>query len=345
MMAARQFGFHVGRLAPGALNVITDVPGVLVGHTTLAEGTTATGVTAVLPHGGDLFQTKVRASADIINGFGKSVGLMQLAELGTIETPILLTNTFSVATCAEALIKRAVESNPGIGRETSTVNPLVLECNDGRINDIQAMSVSLKDAWAALDAASTGSVQQGNVGAGTGMTSFGFKSGIGSASRLISIASRSFTVGALVLSNFGRAGDLILPDGRRADPRQAKQPESGSIIIILGMDVPLDNRQLSRVARRAAAGLARLGSFWGHGSGDISIAFTTADPVLHSSASPFMSIERIHDGSIDLVFEAAVEATTEAILNALCFASPARGRDGRMVPALGDWLTQHATDF
>jgi D-aminopeptidase len=158
---------------------------------------------------------------------------------------------------------------------------------------------------------------------------------------LIEIHHRRFAVGALVLSNFGRTGDLVLPNGQKADPIQPYQPESGSIIIILGTDVPLDHRQLSRVARRAGAGIARLGSFWGHGSGDIAIAFTTADPLPHDPAVPFLSIERIHDGSIDLVFQAVVEATMEAVLNALCLAKPTLARDGRMVPALSDWLAQH----
>jgi D-aminopeptidase len=167
MAAARDFGLGVGRLAPGPNNAITDVPGVLIGHKTIIAGGLATGVTAVLPHGGDLFQSKVRAAVEVINGFGKSAGLMQVAELGTIETPILLTNTFSVAPCVETLIRRAIAANPEIGRETSTVNPVVCECNDGGINDIQAMAVTPQDAEAALDAASAGPVAQGSVGAGT----------------------------------------------------------------------------------------------------------------------------------------------------------------------------------
>ncbi len=342
MATARDFGLGGGRLPPGPNNAITDVPGVLVGHKTITGNGLATGVTAVLPHGGDLFRSKVRAAVEIINGFGKSAGLMQLAELGTIETPILLTNTFSVAPCVEALIKRAVAANPAIGRETSTVNPVVCECNDGSINDIQSMAVAQQDADAALDAAIAGPVEQGSVGAGTGMTSFGFNAGIGSASRSAAIGGRDFTVGALVLSNFGRAGDLILPDGRRADPKGARPPENGSIIIVLGTDIPLDDRQLNRVGRRAGAGIARLGSYWGHGSGDIAIAFTTADPQPHVLSSPFISLERLDDRRIDLVFEAVVEATAEAVLNALCAAKSATGRNGRRIPALTDWLREQA---
>lgn len=342
MGTARDFGLGVGRLAPGPSNAITDVPGVLVGHRTIMGGGLATGVTAVLPHDGDLFRSKVRGAVEVINGFGKSAGLMQVAELGTIETPILLTNTFSVAPCVEALIQRAIAANPEIGRETGTVNPVVCECNDGGINDIQAMAVTRKDAEAALDAASGGPVEQGSVGAGAGMTSFGFKAGIGSASRVMKIGDRVFTLGALVLSNFGRAGNLVLPDGRRADPKGLDKPESGSVIVVLGTDIPLDDRQLNRVARRAGAGIARLGSYWGHGSGDIAIAFTTADPQPHAPASPFMSITRLDDRRIDLVFEAAAEATAEAVLNALCAAGSAIGRSGRRIPALKDWLREQA---
>lgn len=342
MATARDLGLGVGRIKPGPNNDITDVPGVLVGHRTIAGNGLATGVTAVLPHGGDLFRSKARGAVDIINGFGKSVGLMQLAELGTIETPILLTNTFSVAPCAEALIRRAILANPEIGRKTGTVNPLVCECNDGSISDIQAMAVTRQDAEAALEDANAGPVEQGSIGAGTGMTSFGFKAGIGSASRSIEIERCAFTLGALVLSNFGRAGSLTLPDGRNADPKALARPESGSVIIILGTDIPLDDRQLNRVARRAGAGIARLGSYWGHGSGDIAIAFTTADLVPHAPASAFLSIRRLDDGLIDLAFEAAAEVTAEAVLNALCAATSVTGRDGRRFPALADWLKEQS---
>lgn len=338
MPTARDFGLIAGRMTPGPLNAITDVPGVAVGHKTLAGNGLATGVTAILPHGGDLFRLKARAAVDVINGFGKSVGLMQVAELGTIETPILLTNTFSVAACTEALIRRAIAANPAIGRETSTVNALVCECNDGAISDIQAMAVTPQDAFDALDSATTGPVAQGSIGAGTGMTAFGFKAGVGTASRRIPVDGRDYMLGCLVLANFGRAGDLVLPDGRRPDPKQAVEVEKGSIIIVLATDLPLGDRQLQRVARRAGAGLARLGSWWGHGSGDIAIAFTTADPVEHQPAAAFAPTRRLDDGQIDAVFQAAAETTAEAVLNALCAAKAVTGRKGKIFPALADWL-------
>lgn len=277
----------------------------------------------------------------MINGFGKSVGLMQVAELGTVETAILLTNTFSVAPCAEALVRRAIAANPDIGRKTSTVNPLVFECNDGPINDIQAMAVTGADAEAALDDAKGGPVMQGAVGAGTGMTSFGFKAGIGSASRLMRIDKHDYVLGALVLANFGRAGDLVLPDGRRPDPRRTAEAEQGSVIVILATDLPLGDRQLRRVARRAGAGLARLGAFWGNGSGDIALCFTTADPVAHETRAAFQPIRQLAEDRIDMPFRAAAEATQEAVLNALCAAPATTGRTGRRFPALGDWLKEN----
>ena len=341
MATARDFGLVVGRLEPGPHNAITDVPGVAVGHRDVSGEGIFTGVTAVLPHGGDLFRQKVRAAVEVINGFGKSAGLMQIAELGTIETPILLTNTFGVAACVDALIGRAIASNPQIGRSTSTVNAVVCECNDGSINDIQVMAVSRQDALAALDAAAPGPPQQGTVGAGSGMTAFGFKAGIGSSSRRMDIGKSSFMMGALVLANFGSAGDLILPDGRRPNPKAGSVPERGSVIVILATDLPLGDRQLQRVARRAGAGLARLGAFWGNGSGDISICFTTADPVFHGSDEPFSAATRLNDAFIDIAFRAAVEATQEAVLNALCAAPAMTGRNGRLHPSLADWLKEH----
>lgn len=342
MKTARELGLiPQGRLEPGPGNAITDVAGVSVGHRTLRGEGLFTGVTAILPHAGDVFRVKPRAAVEVINGFGKSAGLMQVAELGTIETPILLTNTFGVAACTEALVRRAIAANPEIGRRTSTVNALVCECNDGGISDIQALAVRPADAEAALDAARTGPVEQGAVGAGSGMTAFGFKAGIGTASRRMRIGKRDFTLGALVLANFGAAGDLVLPDGRRPDPRAPADPERGSVIVVMATDLPLADRQLQRVARRAGAGLARLGAFWGHGSGDVALCFTTADPVENEPAAPFAAQERLADGHIDIAFRAAAETTQEAVLNALCMASAMPARNGRIYPCLADWLKEN----
>lgn len=345
MTTARTLGlWSEGRhaLPCGPLNAITDVSGLRVGHHSVTGDGLATGVTAIIPHDGDLFRLKPRAAVEVINGFGKSAGLMQIAELGQLETPILLTNTFGVATCCDALIRRAIAANPDIGRQTSTVNPVVCECNDGPISDIQALGITRDHAYAALDGATAGPVAQGAIGAGSGMTAFGFKAGIGSASRVMAIGGQDFNLGALVLANFGRSGDLVLPDGRRPDPRDIADPERGSIIIVLAMDLPLDARQLGRVARRAGAGLARLGAFWGHGSGDLAIAFTTADPVEHAQKAPFQASRRLNDDLIDLPFRAAAEATQEAVLNALAAAPATLGRSGRLYPSLADWAAAQA---
>ncbi|WP_280823213.1 P1 family peptidase [Pseudaminobacter soli (ex Li et al. 2025)] len=337
-MNARDFGIVCGILPTGEKNAITDVPGVRVGHHTIHEGDINTGVTAVLPHAGNLYRKKVLAASDVINGFGKSTGLVQIDELGTLETPILLTNTFGVGTCANALIREAIAANPDIGRQTATVNPVVCECNDGPLNDIQAMAVTEEHARLALANAHEGTVEQGNVGAGTGMTCFGFKGGIGTSSRRFELDGQTFHLGALVLSNFGRAGDLVLPDGRRPSPNSAKEAEKGSVIIILATDVPLEHRQLKRVTRRCGAGLARLGAFWGHGSGDIAIGFTTATTIDHDEKSDLISMRALNENRIDKLFRAATEATQEAVLNSMCAAEAMKGRAGNFRPSLADWL-------
>ncbi len=334
MNRARDIGLACGRLPPGPRNRLSDVPGVTVGHRTLAGGDLCTGVTAIRPHGGDLFRDRPVAASHVLNGFGKSVGLMQVDELGQLETPVLLTNTLSVGTCGTALIRRAIEQNPGIGRRTSTVNPVVCECNDGYLNDIQALAVTEADALAALDA--TGAdFAVGAVGAGAGMSCYGLKGGIGSASRQVLLDGATFHLGTLVLANFGRAGDLRLPDGRRIAPAPAAaRPERGSVIVVMATDIPLDHRQLQRVIRRAGAGLAWTGSFYGHGSGDVFLGFTTANRTTHPARSDLLGQRVIAEERIDLLFEAAAEATQEAVLDALAAAETVTGRAGHTRPGL-----------
>lgn len=335
---ARAYGLACGRGKPGPRNAITDVPGVLVGHSTIAEGEVQTGVTAILPHSGNLYRDKPVAAADVLNGFGKSAGLVQVEELGTLETPILLTNTLSVGTCSTALIRRALRENPDIGRTTATVNPVVMECNDGFLSDIQALAVTEEHAFAALDAAGE-ETAVGAVGAGRGMSCFGFKGGIGTASRRLSFDGGRFHLGVLVLANFGRAGDLRLPDGRRLVPLDEPTPvEKGSVIIVMATDVPLDHRQLRRVVRRAGVGLARVGSFWGHGSGDIALGFTTANRVNHDEAHDLVPFRMLNEARIDRLFEAMADATQEAVLDALVAAGPLAGRAGNWRPGLRDLL-------
>lgn len=336
-MRARDLGLACGTFPPGVHNTIADVPGVTVGHATLIQGDIRTGVTSVLPHRGDLFRDKVVAAAVVLNGFGKSTGLVQVNELGTLETPILLTNTFAVGTCANALIRRAIATNAEIGRRTSTVNPVVLECNDGYLNDIQAMAVTEAHALAAIDAASD-TFPVGAVGAGTGMSCFGLKGGVGSASRHLHLDRASCHLGVLVLANFGRAGDLRLPDGTRIDPSVTPTAETGSCIIVIGTDVPLDHRQLTRIAKRAGVGLSWCGSFLGNGSGDIALAFITANRVPHTTESDTIAHRILAEQRIDLLFQAVAEATQEAVLDALAAAETTLGRNGHRRTGLRDLL-------
>lgn len=340
---ARDLGLAFGKLPAGPLNAITDVTGVRVGHETLISGDVRTGFTAILPHGGDLFRDKVPAAVEVVNGFGKSVGLVQVAELGQLETPILLTNTFAVGTGFDALVSRALAANADIGRETGTVNPVVMECNDGFLSDIRARALTQAHAFAALDQATEGPITQGAVGAGAGMSAFGFKGGIGTASRRIELDGRAHVLGVLVLANFGRAGDLVLPDGRRPKPprapkqlRDADPPERGSVIIVIATDVGLESRQLTRVAKRGAAGLARLGAFWGHGSGDIALAFTTAERIHHHAATDLLTRTVLNESRIDLLFRAAADATEEAVVDAMLAAPATFGRDNNFRPSLAD---------
>ncbi|MEP3427075.1 MAG: P1 family peptidase [Roseibium sp.] len=337
---SRSHGLICGAMEPGSRNTITDVEGVTVGHRTVIEGNLRTGFTAVFPHQGNIFMEKLAAGAEVINGFGKSAGLIQVDELGTLETPILLTNTFGVGEGIHALIRRELAENPQIDRANGTVNPVVMECNDGYLSDINAIALTEKDAVAAMTAASE-DFEQGSVGAGTGISAFGFKGGIGSASRQFELDGKTYTLGALVQANFGRAGDLVLPDGRRAAPdTDVADPERGSVIIVLATDVPLDSRQLKRVARRAGAGLARLGSFYGNGSGDIALAFSTAERIPHLSDRAIVVRECLHEDLIDVLFQAAAETTQESVLNAM-IASPAmHGKGTSFRPSLKDWLEQ-----
>ncbi|MFS2324828.1 P1 family peptidase [Brucella sp. H1_1004] len=338
-LSARDFGIVCGVMPTGTQNTISDVPGVLVGHRTLRDGDINTGVTAILPHSGNLYRQKVLGAVDVINGFGKSIGLMQVEELGNIETPILLTNTFGVGTCANTLIREAIKTNPDIGRTTATVNPVVLECNDGPFNDIQALAISEEHAQLALKNVSS-SFAQGNFGAGTGMTCFGFKGGIGSSSRRFKLDGVDYHLGVLTLTNFGRAGDLVLPDGRRPSPKTMAQPERGSVIVILATDIPLEHRQLKRVVRRCGAGLARLGAFWGNGSGDIALGFSTAVTFDHDAQQDLMTMQFLNENRIDILFRAAAEATQEAVLNSMCAAENFVGRGGNRRISLSDWLRQ-----
>ena len=300
-----------------------------------------TGVTAVVPHPGNLYRERPRAASFVFNGYGKSLGLVQLGELGVLETPILLTNTLSVFTAANALVTRALAENPDIGLTAGTVNPVVGECSDAYLNDIRGRHVTEADCLEALRLAAPGPVPEGNVGAGTGMSCLGFKGGLGTASRLVTFGNGArFTLGCLVLANFGRRADFRLdgvPVGRDlvADEELDQLP-GGSIMIVLATDAPLTSRQLTRVSRRAALGLARTGSVGAHGSGDFVLAFSTAglEPAFPSEPVLVRYALAEDDRHFGPLFEAAVEATEEAIVNALFAAETMAGRDGHVREAL-----------
>lgn len=333
--------FEIGIMPRGKLNSIADVDGVAVGHVTLSEGTARTGVTAIIPHRGNIFREKVMAGCHVINGFGKSAGLVQVEELGTIETPIILTNTLSVGDASKGLIQYMLKENADIGRTTGTVNPLVCECNDGFLNDIRAFHVKPEHVEQAIAAAGT-DFAQGDVGAGKGMSCYELKGGIGSSSRTASTDGCSFTVGALVLSNFGEIGDLTvagLPAGRRIAPLISGGNDSnpGSIIAVIATDAPLSERQLKRICRRASVGIGKTGSYIRNGSGEIAVAFTTANIINHYSSETVIPIRIFNDDRIDVLFRAAAEATEEAVINSMLRASPVTGRNGNHRRSLAEF--------
>lgn len=337
----------------GKLNKITDVKGLKVASVTIQDNEINTGVTAILPHEGNIFRSKVVAGASVLNGFGKSLGIVQLKELGNIETPIIMTNTLSVGEAANALTKYCLEQNEDIGVSTGTVNPLVTECNDGRLNDIRGLHVREEHVREALRLAEESSpdFEEGAVGAGTGMCCLGFKGGIGSASRCVELDGCEYTIGALVLSNFGEEGNLVI-GGRhygsellpkvkerlKADIDSSLAKDKGSIIMLIATDIPMSSRQLERVANRAAIALGRTGSYMGNGSGDIAIAFSTANRMPHYSDEKFVEMKAIHEDAIDKVFEPAVEALEESIISSLYHAKTTLGVRGKLVYGLREFI-------
>jgi D-aminopeptidase len=361
---ARELGLPLGMLPPGPHNAITDVAGVRVGHTTLiagegalrpGQGPVRTGVTVILPHGDNLFREKVRAAVHTINGFGKACGFEEVRELGVIEAPIALTGTLNVGLVADGVAQYAIRQSPEIGIHTTSVNLVVGECNDGYLNDMQGRHVRAEHVWAAIEAAAPGPVVEGVVGAGTGTSCFGWKGGIGTASRVVPGEAGGFMLGALVQSNFGRPRDLTVcgvPVGRMLQPPDAAAPvapEKGSIMIVLATDAPLCSRQLRRLCVRAAAGLARTGSHLGHGSGDFVIAFSTATRVGHAPVSITATQVVLADEpkAMTWLFPAVVESVEEAVLNSLCRAQTVVGRDGHTryavpVEAVADLVRRHS---
>ena len=337
---ARDLGLRIGVLPTGALNAITDVRGVKVGHTTLVKGDSVrTGVTAVLPHDGNLFQQKVPAAIYVGNGFGKLAGVTQVKELGNLETPVVLTNTLSVATALDALVDYTLQQG---GNETvQSVNAVVGETNDGWLNDIRGRHVKKGDVYTALQHAQGGKVEEGAVGAGTGTVCFGFKGGIGTASRQLPAQLGGYTVGVLVQTNFGGVLQVDgVPVGEELKKYylsdQLNNTVDGSCMIVVATDAPLDSRNLERLAKRAFMGLAKTGGIASNGSGDYVIAFST-DPALrvaHASNQSTQSITVLKNDAVTPLFMAAIEATEEAIINSLFAATTTSGREGHKAEAL-----------
>ncbi|MFT3891413.1 MAG: P1 family peptidase [Anaerolineales bacterium] len=338
---ARKIGIAPGVLPTGKWNSITDVTGVKVGHVTLIEGEDVrTGVTAILPHDGNIFQDKVPAGIVVGNGFGKLMGSTQVEELGEIETPILLTNTLSAPVAAEALIEWTL-SQAG-NEEVRSVNPVVGETNDGWLNDIRKRVVTRESALEALEIAESGPVVEGCVGAGTGTVCFGWKGGIGTSSRVLPKSLGGYTVGALVQSNFGGVLQMDgLSLGKKLGQYYLKKEldhasADGSVMIVIATDAPLSDRNLKRLASRGLSGLARTGASMSNGSGDYVIAFSTAEEVRRTTErrKKVWSYPEVPNEMMSPLFEAAIEATEEAIYNSLCMAETMTGHRGRTVNAL-----------
>lgn len=342
----RDLGITIGTMPVGAYNAVTDVPGVSVGHCTVVEGDAVrTGVTAVLPLDGSAFSQMPPAAIQILNGAGEITGRSQVDEYGILESPVMITNTLSVGTVHRGVIEWMRQQEPSIGSIHFSI-PVVAETYDGFLNDIGGQHVTQEHVFQALDSASSGAVEEGCVGGGTGMSLFGFKGGIGTSSRLVEIDGEEYTVGVLVQGNFG-VRDLLLVDGvpvgrEIADlrpERGSEQPaptRDGSIIVVIATNAPFTDRQLARLCRRGMLGLGQVGATATHGSGDLLIAFSNHPDGLvdRFSTDAVLHAPHLNDRRIDPFFQATVEATAESVLNALCAAETMTGRDGNTVHAL-----------
>lgn len=345
-------GRGIGALPTGPLNAITDVAGVEVGQTTVwhgeppgspGEGPARTGVSAIWPGHRDIFERPVPAGTHVLAGTGEIICMTEIDELGLLASPILLTNSMQIGSVYDATVRYMLQRNPEIGRTTHVVMPVVGECDDSFLNDSRGLHVEREHVWAALDRATSGPVEEGAVGAGTGMICMGFKGGIGTSSRVVEIGEMAYTVGVLVLTNYGRrhrltiGGQLLgpafpdlMPEIGNAPPPEGRHAE-GSSIVVAATDAPLTSHQLARLAKRAAFGLVRVGSAGGNGSGELALAFSTAYTV---DQTPSYRVELLNTFATDVLFEATVDAAEEAIVNSMCMATTTVGRDGNTVHAL-----------
>lgn len=328
----------IGRLPKGPRNTITDVPGVRVGHCTVDSPRHKTGVTVVLPCEDDIYQKKMVAACHVLNGFGKSAGLMQIRELGTLESPIALTNTLNVGLVQDALVEYLCRQAEDRGYAIRSVNAVVCECNDSSLNDIRHRAVGQQEVFSAIAQACL-DFSQGDVGAGKGMTCHDLKGGIGSASRILEIGGITYVLGILALTNHGCLKDLTIcgrPVGMEIDSViREDAPDEGSCILILATDLPVTSRQLGRILRRCAVGLARVGSYTGHGSGEVMVGFSTANRIAPDAA--FTELKAIHESHMDIPFRAAAEATEEAVIRSMLYAKPVTGCSGTVRRSLAEF--------
>lgn len=336
-MNVSDIGLTIGSLPHGPLNNICDVRGVKVGHATIDTPRHKTGVTVILPCEDDPFTKKLVAASFVLNGFGKTLGLVQIDELGTLETPIALTNTLNVGLVHDALVEYTLRRCEKNGVRVTSLNPVVCECNDAALNDIAERAVHAEHVFRAIETADT-HFEQGDVGCGKGMTCHGLKGGVGSASRILSINGESFTLGVLVQTNHGRLKDLRM-DGKPVGQNiytslHDDAPDKGSCIVITATDLPVSSRQLRRIIKRAGVGLARDGSFWGHGSGDVFIGFSTAN---RTTNEPVQTVRVLREDLLDDAFRACAEATEEAVLNSMLSAHTVTGYSGKTRESLNTY--------
>ena len=328
----------IGRMEHGPRNSIADVQGVRVGHCTVDNDRHKTGVTVVMPCEDDIFRSKMVAACHVLNGFGKTAGLMQIQELGTLESPIALTNTLNVGLVHDAIVEHLCREAEKMGYAIRSVNPVICECNDASLNDIRHRAVGQTEVFSAIESASA-DFAQGDVGAGKGMTCHDLKGGIGSSSRIVEIGNQRYTLGILALTNHGSLKDLTVFGeniGMEIEQKiKEDTPDEGSCILILATDLPVTSRQLGRIIRRCSVGLARLGSFIGHGSGEVFIGFSTANRI--PEEADCIDFKCIHESHINEAFRAAAEATEEAVLQSMLHAGTVTGYSGKVRRSLAEF--------
>ncbi len=336
------YGINIGELPKGKLNKITDVQGVRVGHCTIDTDESKTGVTVILPMEDNIYMNKLIAASYVLNGYGKTLGLVQIDELGSLESVIALTNTLNVGLVHDSVVDYMIKECKKEKVEIQSINPIVCECNDSYLNNIQLRAVKKKHVYKAIAEAKE-DFDEGDIGAGKGMSCHQLKGGIGSASRIVIFDGQTFTVGILVLSNHGILKDLSI-NGKNVGNEVSKelnmkaQMDKGSIISIIATDIPLSSRQLRRICKRAGVGLARLGSFIGHGSGEIMIAFSTANVMKSGQDEDIINIKVLNEDKIDIVFRAVAECEEEAVLNSMITSEKIIGVTGRARETLKDYI-------